>query len=43
MKTIGYAARSAEAPLAPIDFEGLERADVRYRFVIDMTSLEAAA
>ena len=57
MKTLGYAARSAGAPLAPYAFilpdcemlrmdqvndalERLERADVRYRFVIDMASLK---
>jgi hypothetical protein len=43
MKTVGYAAQSAEAPLAPIDFERLEQVDVRCRLVIDMTPMRPPA
>ncbi|WP_349433314.1 hypothetical protein [Pararhizobium sp. A13] len=48
MKSFGFAATDANKPLVPFTFENdaferMERSDVRYRFVIDMASLEAAA
>jgi hypothetical protein len=42
MKTVGYAPRSREVLLAPSDFEQPAWADVRYRLVVDMISINAA-
>lgn len=42
MRTFGYACTAADAPLSPFHFDRLARSDLRYRFVIDMASPEAA-